>query len=338
MENLDFNIPASSPLVRGGLEGKSSSSKREARSVRAAARIAAARASSRRARAAGSLVGTLGFISRCRSRGRSISLSKYLQKKRGDDGDEAKEEKKADDVEDDGPLSKAEVRKRERMPRRFRRFKPKKITTFHRSIQLARFVGLAGLFLSQLAIFLHNSLIIYALCAALFIAFARRGPAALHRVLPRSLKDADAPPTGEEMDLHRQTGVFAGDFNNIYLGHEYDAFLESLAFLLTNGKVDAIFGGGDVEPEELSFAKVRVYAWATFEDAWPLLSRPVGVLFAVAAWLLDTRHPDDVVREQQKIKLDIQGVTPRTAAAIAAQVDMSPSLRQSLNAENLHFE
>ena len=83
---------------------------------------------------------------------------------------------------------------------------------------------------------------------------------------------------------------------------------------------------------------VRVYAWATFEDAWPLLSRPVGVLFAVAAWLLDTRHPDDVVREQQKIKLDIQGVTPRTAAAIAAQVDMSPSLRQSLNAENLHFE
>jgi len=254
----------------------------------------------------------------CCPRRRSGSRPSFSLFRKHSDPAEKKEEDEEEEEEErecyDGPVNTHEVRNRERLPRRFRQYKPKRVTSLHRTIQLARCLALCGMLLAKVSIFFGFSLLFYFAAVAACFAVARYGAVYLHRVLPSCLVDNGAP-TPEEAAAAADVGFFAFDFAASSLEHEYDAFVESVGFVATGGQIDAIFGGRDVDAETLTLDKIRLYKWAAFADRWPrsaaLLERLGGLVVAFVLWLLDMDKP----AEKPHIVLDS---TPSAAAAAEA--------------------
>ena len=118
------------------------------------------------------------------------------------------------------------------------------LLSFHRSIRLARSIGLAATVLTALLIVLGagwRAIIITLLVA---VGFARGGARLLHGLLPPTLIESGAkPPTDAEMAAAAGAGLFCVDGIKTFgdsLAAEYALALDSLAFVCTYGKKNCL--------------------------------------------------------------------------------------------------
>jgi hypothetical protein len=138
----------------------------------------------------------------------------------------------------------------------------------HRTIRLARALGLAAIFLAILMIVLGFGWRVVAVFFAFGVICARGGAPVLHGALPPTLIESGAKvPTATEVQAAAAAGLFCIDGVKS-LGEsfaaEYALALESLAFVCTYGKKNCLTN--DMYSGELSLGKICGLVWGKLRE------------------------------------------------------------------------
>ena len=132
----------------------------------------------------------------------------------------------------------------------------------HRSIRLARSLGLVLVVLGALVALLFGGRLSAVLLAVAGVQLARGGGAWLHSVLPPMLQEGGGPPSAADVASASGCGLFsaealAGPADCLTL--EYEAAVENLAFACTYGKRNCLTN--QMYSGELSLGKVLGLVW-----------------------------------------------------------------------------
>ena len=146
---------------------------------------------------------------------------------------------------------------------------PSNLMSAHRSIRLARAIGLAACVLAALSLALGAGWRFSLVFFLLSVGFARAGAGILHNLLPPTLIEAGAkPPTDVEIAAASVAGLFCveGAKNiGVSLAAEYELALDSLAFVCTYGKknclTDKMYSG-----QPLSLGKIARLVWGKLSE------------------------------------------------------------------------
>ena len=145
---------------------------------------------------------------------------------------------------------------------------PAALLSAHRSIKLARGLGLCATLLAAIFLALGFGWRVSAICFLGAVGFARAGAGILHGVLPPTLIEAGAkPPTDGEIASTSAAGLFCLDGAKSLgtsLSAEYELALDSLAFVCTYGKknclTDQMYRG------PLTLGKISGLVWGKLRE------------------------------------------------------------------------
>jgi len=145
---------------------------------------------------------------------------------------------------------------------------PANLLSAHRSIRLARAIGLAAAFLAILIVVFGAGWRVVAVVFLGGVGFARAGAGLLHGFLPPTLIEAGAkPPTDAEITAAAASGLFC--VNGVKalgasFASEYALALDSLAFVCTYGKKNCLTS--DMYSGELTLGKIVGLVWGKLRE------------------------------------------------------------------------